>query len=55
MGAVAAPGAKKKKHVDKKKARRYADQDEEDRAQAMIALGHSRAVVAVAEKQIGDF
>ncbi len=34
-------GPSRKKKVDKKKARRYAEQDDEDRELAMAALGHS--------------
>jgi len=33
---------KKKKKIDKKKARRYAEQDEEDRELAMQSLGHGK-------------
>ena len=35
-------GGSKKKRVSRSKARRYAEQDEEDRELAMCALGHGR-------------
>lgn len=36
-----AGGQSKKKHINKKKARRYAEQDDEDRELAMLVLGHA--------------
>jgi hypothetical protein len=33
----------RKKHINKKKARRYAEQDDEDRELAMLVLGHASA------------
>ena len=34
---------KKSKHINKKKAARYAEQDDEDRELAMLALGHAKS------------
>jgi hypothetical protein len=42
--------APRKKTVSKKKARRYAEQDEEDRELAMLALGHIKLTEQKKEK-----
>ena len=43
VSKVATTAPKKSKHINKKKAARYAEQDDEDRELAMLALGHAKA------------
>jgi hypothetical protein len=49
--ASQAGAASRKKHVNKKKARRYAEQDDEDRELAMLVLGHASAKTG---EKLGD-
>jgi hypothetical protein len=50
-GASQSGAAARKKHVNKKKARRYAEQDDEDRELAMLVLGHASAKTG---EKLGD-